>query len=160
MSTTLPIHNKNNFLFSISSTSVEVHTKDVNNRNTNTLDPSKISFTYVSDVNIAIRSKTNDNILLIRFSTNTEAIEALVFLKLALDQVTTNIRNLQPNIDFYQHHQTVSSNSWTFTHGLNRIGPVVILDDNFNQIIGQVSYTGLNIVNIQFNQALTGYAYI
>ena len=62
--------------------------------------------------------------------------------------------------DYYVHDQQVSSSSWVVTHNLNKFASVNIVDTANDEIIGEVTYNGLNQITITFSSAVSGKAYI
>lgn len=155
----MAIHNKNNFLFPVRSSDVEVFTKDVNNNSTYAINPNSVVFLQAVDINIVIKTKGTDNIILIPFSTSQEAIQALVLLKTALNQVI-NANTPIPEIGSFHHIQSVQSTVWTFTHGLDRMTAVSVMNDLFEEIAGLITYVDSDTVSIFFNTPVSGHAWI
>jgi hypothetical protein len=60
------------------------------------------------------------------------------------------------------HDQASSSSSWTITHNLNTVSPLVqVYDDSGSMIIpGEVIPTSNNVITITFTTAITGRAVI
>ena len=59
----------------------------------------------------------------------------------------------------YIHTQSVSSSTWTITHGLGFFPAVSVIDSGGNTVIGDVSYISVNQVSITFSAAFGGKAY-
>lgn len=50
--------------------------------------------------------------------------------------------------------------SWVVKHDLNKFPNVIILDDLGTVIMGDISYTDTNVLTINFNQPVSGTAYL
>ena len=153
------IHNKNNFLFPVKPTDVEVFTKDVNNNSTNAISPESVVFLQAVGTDIVIKTRGTDNILSITFSTPQEAIQALVLLKTALNLVSANSA-IPGGPIFYHWIQSIPSTEWIFAHNLGKMTAVSVMDNNFNEMLGEVVYIDVNTVSIYFNTAVSGHAWI
>ena len=60
----------------------------------------------------------------------------------------------------FTHTQTVASSSWNIVHNLGKHPSVSIADSGGNWVIGNVSYTNMNELNINFTAAFSGRAYL
>lgn len=59
----------------------------------------------------------------------------------------------------YIHIQNVSSNSWVVNHNLNKRCNVQILNNSYEEIIGDIKWIDNNTVNIYFNTNIIGFVY-
>lgn len=161
MATPLTIHNKNNFIVPPTQNDKEVFVRDVNGKQTCSINPLHVVFMMIDGVNILVKSLANNNPVAIDFSTNQEAIDAMVILKKALDEVFNNIERAKPMGSFYHHIQLTASNTWTFMHGLERRTKVTLTDiSQTEEMVGLVRYVSDNSVVINFNQPVSGHAWI
>lgn len=64
-----------------------------------------------------------------------------------------------PNL-WYVYEQGVSSDTWRITHNLNRNPSVTVVDSANNVVVGFVTYIDNNTVEIHFNGAFKGKAYL
>ena len=60
----------------------------------------------------------------------------------------------------YVHDQPVASNTWIVNHNLGKFASVSVVDTANDEIIGDVTYNGLNQITITFSSAVSGKAYI
>jgi hypothetical protein len=60
----------------------------------------------------------------------------------------------------YAHIQSVASNEWSVEHNLSKIPSVTVLDENGEEIFGEIVYTDINNLSIKFNSELTGSAHL
>jgi hypothetical protein len=62
----------------------------------------------------------------------------------------------------YVHNQSTPSASWVITHNLNLVrDPVIVLDGDTTAIVyADVTVNSLNQINISFDSAVTGKAYL
>lgn len=69
---------------------------------------------------------------------------------------------ISPNIQdlSYVHHQDVASKTWTITHNLGKCPSVTIVTSSGDQVLADVHYTNLNIVELNFSAAFAGKAYL
>lgn len=59
----------------------------------------------------------------------------------------------------YVHTQSVANTTWNVIHNLAKRCSVNIVDDNFNDIGGKITWVNNNQVDIEFNKQQTGYVY-
>lgn len=59
----------------------------------------------------------------------------------------------------YVHTQSTPADSWTVNHNLNKKCSVQIVDDTFQEIIGNITWIDDNTVVVNFNSAIIGYVY-
>jgi len=161
MATPLTIHNKNNFVIPPTQNDKEVFIRDVNGKQTHSINPLHVAFMMIDGVNINVKSLANNNPVVIDFSTNQEAIDAMITLKAALDEVLKYIETGKPSGSFYHHVQLTASNVWSFNHSLDRRTKVTLTDiSQTEEIVGLVRYINNNIVMVNFNQPVSGHAWI
>lgn len=60
----------------------------------------------------------------------------------------------------YVHEQMSASSTWVIPHNLNMFPNVLIIDSVGEQVMGNVSYTSLNTVTVNFSAPISGQAYI
>ncbi|MDC6350689.1 hypothetical protein PP178_03930 [Zeaxanthinibacter sp. PT1] len=60
----------------------------------------------------------------------------------------------------YVHNQTSDSNTWAITHNLGKMPSVVVIDDQGNNVEGEITYTSTNGLVITFNNPFQGTAYL
>lgn len=60
----------------------------------------------------------------------------------------------------YVHYQDVASTEWTINHSLGKFPSVTIVDSSGNMVIGDVHFTDTNHLEIYFNAAFAGRAYL
>lgn len=61
---------------------------------------------------------------------------------------------------FYTHNQIAASSKWTITHNLNRFPSVTVVDSAGSVVVGEVNYISSNIIDITFQGAFSGKAYL
>jgi len=62
--------------------------------------------------------------------------------------------------DTYVFTQSSPSASWSITHNMNKYPSVTVIDSGNNEVIGDVVYSGLNSITINFSGAFSGKAYM
>jgi hypothetical protein len=60
----------------------------------------------------------------------------------------------------YVHDQAISSTTWTIQHNLNRFVSVMVVDSSDRVVEGAITYVDSNSIQISFNAAFTGQAYL
>lgn len=60
----------------------------------------------------------------------------------------------------YVHNQVSAQSTWVVQHNLNKKPSVTVVDSSENVVIGDIEYVNNNQLNITFNGALSGKAYI
>lgn len=60
----------------------------------------------------------------------------------------------------YIHNQILSSATWVITHNLNRFPSISIIDTGGNLVFGDVLYLSSDIIQVSFNGAFSGKAYL
>lgn len=60
----------------------------------------------------------------------------------------------------YVHNQTVASNTWTITHGLQFIPSITVVDSAGTVVEGSYTYPDANTVVANFSGAFSGKAYL
>lgn len=60
----------------------------------------------------------------------------------------------------YVHEQSISSTLWEIHHGMNRFPSVTIVDSAGDSTMTDVDYVSGNQINLTFNAAVSGYAYL
>lgn len=60
----------------------------------------------------------------------------------------------------YVHTQSTASDTWNITHNLYKYPSVTVVDSANNEVIGDITYIDLNNIQIKFNGAFAGKAYI
>ncbi len=66
----------------------------------------------------------------------------------------------QQTRDYYVHDQQVASSTWVVNHNLNKFASINIVDTANEEVVGDVSYNGLNQITINFTAPISGKAYI
>jgi len=61
---------------------------------------------------------------------------------------------------YYEHTQGASSASWVIAHSLGKKPSVTVQDGSGNNVFGEVVYTDINNLTVNFNSAFTGVAYL
>ena len=60
----------------------------------------------------------------------------------------------------FEHNQSAASSTWLITHNLGKYPSVSVVDTAGSFVVGVVEYVNLNYLEIKFNAAFSGYAYI
>ena len=60
----------------------------------------------------------------------------------------------------YVYEQGIASDTWTITHNLNRHPSVTVVDSGDTVVIGYITYLDDNSLEIKFNGAFKGKAYL
>ena len=60
----------------------------------------------------------------------------------------------------YIHNQVVPSATWTITHNLGKFASALVVDSGNTVVIGEIVFISTNVIQIQFNSAFGGKAYI
>jgi len=60
----------------------------------------------------------------------------------------------------YVHDQGTASASWSIQHDLNKFPAVEVVDSAGTVVIGEVSYTDVNNLTIEFSSGFSGKAYL
>lgn len=63
-------------------------------------------------------------------------------------------------IDTYVHDQASAAATWTIPHGLGKFPSVTVVDSTGRVVIGGVSYTDRDTVEVSFRAAFAGTAYL
>ena len=71
-----------------------------------------------------------------------------------------NIKSVGRSDAHYVHNQTVSTNTWSITHGLGKYPAVSVVDSSDRVVIGQIDYVNNNSLTITFKSAFKGKAYL
>ena len=66
----------------------------------------------------------------------------------------------QQTRDYYVHDQQVASSTWVVNHNLNKFASINIVDTANEEVVGDVSYNGLNQITINFTAPISGKSYI
>ncbi len=61
---------------------------------------------------------------------------------------------------FYLHNQMIASATWTVTHNLNKYPSVTVVTSAGDEVIGDLSYTNANTIQLTFSAAFAGKAYL
>lgn len=69
--------------------------------------------------------------------------------------ISPNIQDLN-----YIHRQDVAADTWTITHNLGKCPSVTIVTSAGEQVIADVQYLNLNVVELKFSGAFAGVAYL
>lgn len=69
--------------------------------------------------------------------------------------ISPNIQDLN-----YVHRQDVASKTWTITHNLGKCPSVTIVTSAGEQVVADVLYKNLNVVELNFCGAFAGVAYL
>jgi hypothetical protein len=56
--------------------------------------------------------------------------------------------------------QQIPSASWTIVHNLNKFPSVVVIDSAGSIVVGEISYTSLNQIILNFSSGFSGKAYL
>ena len=68
-------------------------------------------------------------------------------------------QSAHPNL-WYVHEQGEANEVWTITHNLDRHPSVTVVDSGDNVVIGYVTYLDNNNLEVKFNGAFKGKAYL
>lgn len=60
----------------------------------------------------------------------------------------------------YVHTQSVPEADWSIAHGLGRYPSVTVVDSAGTVVFGNVEYVSVNLVNVHFNGAFGGAAFL
>ena len=60
----------------------------------------------------------------------------------------------------YVFSQAFATMEWNITHNLNKYPSVIVVDDNFVQVMAEIQYVNLNTVKIKFTQGFTGKVFL
>lgn len=93
------------------------------------------------------------------FATAADAKLALLNLQTAIETLVVNclIDNGSSTFVFVQ---IGASTIWTITHNLGRYPSVTLVDTSNEVMLGDVTYTSVNIVTVQFTSAINGKAFL
>ena len=165
-----------NFVIPVTPEDRQVHIKDKFNRVRFTLSPTQITAVFVKNNVIHIKSLGTDNVVLIDFSTITEAQNALPELQSQIDiamkapsleidpalisYIDNYINQLLIGKLSFFHHQIMATNSWGVTHSFGFKPNVTVTDETFQEIEGLIKYIDNDSLNVLFNQNLTGWVFI
>jgi hypothetical protein len=58
------------------------------------------------------------------------------------------------------HNQTVSSNTWSITHNLNKYPSVSVVDSSNEEVIGEVQHINSNSLTVKFSAPFSGKAFL
>lgn len=58
------------------------------------------------------------------------------------------------------HNQNVASASWVINHNLNKYPNAVVIDSAGTNVTGEITYTNINTITINFTGGFSGTAYI
>lgn len=84
----------------------------------------------------------------------------------AIDTLTASVSTLESEVQElqetqeYTHEQGISSDTWHIEHNLNRRPSVTVVDSSGATVTGLVTYIDDNTVEISFNSAFKGTAYL
>lgn len=121
------------------------------------------------EVAIVINSHVNNGVIFVRSTTGHylgTAHDVAISSpnngdSLVYNGTTERWENQQVSSDkFYLHDQSVASDIWNISHGLNKYPSVTSTDSLNNQVIGEVLYNDLNSLTITFSGAFSGKAYL
>lgn len=59
----------------------------------------------------------------------------------------------------FVYQQITNASSWVVNHNLDKRCAVQIVDNDFQEIIGNITWLNNNTVKVEFNSAITGYVY-
>jgi hypothetical protein len=76
--------------------------------------------------------------------------------------LSEDLTALQTNIFAisYHHIQSLADTDWVIQHNLNKLPTIVVADDNGQEVIGDVVFTGLQQITVSFNIPISGQAYL
>lgn len=100
-----------------------------------------------------VPSATTERKGIIRIATGEEAIEGAS----TNTAITPNTLKL---VTHYVHEQGIASNVWVINHNLNKKPSITIVDSADNVVEGAEKYIDKNTVEIRFNGAFKGKAYL
>ena len=75
-------------------------------------------------------------------------------------QYKTTAAELSSFIGAYTHDQGIPSKIWNVIHNLKKSPSVMIVDSSGQNVEGKVTYINENEINIEFNAAFSGLAYL
>ena len=100
-----------------------------------------------------IPSATTEHKGIIRIATEEEAIEGV-------DNTTAITPYTLNKVTTYTHEQAIASDVWVINHNLNKKPSITIVDSADNVVEGAEKYIDENTVEIRFNGAFKGKAYL
>lgn len=102
---------------------------------------------------IGAPSATTERKGVIRIATEQEAIEGV-------DNTTAITPYTLNKVTHYTHEQAIASDIWVINHNLNKRPSITIVDSADNVVEGAEKYIDENTVEIRFNGAFKGKAYL
>lgn len=78
-----------------------------------------------------------------------------------VDQTSTTINNNTTNLlvpHFYMHVQNLPADVWVITHNLGQYAQIALLDNNWEEIEGEIQHQSVDTVWALFNFSATGKA--
>ena len=100
-----------------------------------------------------VPSATTERKGIIRIATDEEAIEGVS----ANTAITPHTLRLVTN---YVHEQGVASDTWIINHNLNKRPSIMVVDSADNVVEGAETYIDENTIEVRFNGAFKGKAYL
>ena len=100
-----------------------------------------------------IQSATTEHKGIIRIATDEESIQGV-------DEKTAITPHTLKLITHYTHIQGVASDTWIINHNLNKKPSITIVDSADNVVEGAEKYIDENTIEIYFNGAFKGKAYL
>lgn len=73
---------------------------------------------------------------------------------------TDLIQYIMHATDTYTHEQAIAAATWNITHNLNKYPSVTVVDSGGTVVSGNVTYIDNNTVELNFNAAFKGTAYL
>lgn len=82
------------------------------------------------------------------------------YIKVSDDEIKLEYVDSVPGDANYVHDQTISSNSWVINHALGKYPSVIVQDNSGNTVFGDIVYTSISSITLNFTVAFAGKAYL
>ena len=131
-----------------------------------------ISAIWQDSSTVKIKTHSADKALVLDFSTPQEALVALQYANNAIEVIRANLPsstidqsivdyiNLRISQTYFEFHQITATTSWTIPHTLNARPNVSITDNSFIEIEGLTRWLTPTLILVQFNQPVSGWAFL
>ena len=168
------MYKPNSFLRKYSPNDKQVFIQDTNNRIRGKINPFRVVHMYNDKNFVKVRLKASNNLMVLKFDTEGEAINALTKMQKAIDilknktvdvpntikkYIADQIKDLGSD-KYFMFRQQTPSNIWEVSHNLNKKSSVTITDDNMVSVEGEVIYIDNNNIEIRFNSNESGWVFL
>lgn len=107
-----------------------------------------------ANIQTGIQNATTTNKGIVRLATENEAKEGTISTNVVITPYTLK------KVTTYIHEQGIASNTWIINHNLNKKPSITIVDSADNVVEGAEKYIDNNTIEIYFNGAFKGKAYL